>query len=590
MTQYILVAVAWPYANGRLHLGRVVGAYLPADIFGRYQRLRGSRVLMVSGSDVHGTPITIAADAAGVPPLDFFTPIHRNFLESQQALGISYDLFTHTDTANHQRVAQDIFRRLVENGYIYERPQQLLYSEQERRYLPDRYVQGQCPHCGFADARGDQCEQCGRILDAVELINPRSTVDGSRPVVRETTHLFFDLAAFSQPLLAHLAQHEDHWRTHPLNFTRSFIAQGLQPRPFTRDLDWGIDVPLPGWEGKKLYIWAENVVGYLSASIEWARLQGTPDAWRDWWTNPHARSYYFLGKDNIPFHTIIWPAQLLGVGDYVDGRSLNLPYDVPANAYLTLEGRKFSTSRNHAVWLDDLLSRYDPDAIRYYLTAIMPETADADFSWEGFVQRHNGELVAAWGNLVHRVLSFAYRHWGAVPPPGVQRPFDRELLAHIETGFAQVGELLAAVKLRAALQVTLALARAVNRYLDQAPWYGVIKTDRAAAATTVYTALRAIDTLKVLFAPFLPFSSERLHALLGYSVPLFGTQRIITVEEANQSHRALVYDVRLASGRWQVSKLEAERPLAQPTPLFQKLDEAVIAEERARLFGDQVVG
>lgn len=583
MSKHILVAVAWPYANGRLHLGRIAGAYLPADIFARYHRLSGHHVLMVSGSDSHGTPITIAADRQGVSPRALFEQYHIDFLHSQRALGISYDLFTHTDTENHHRVARDVFRTLYDNGFITPRTQRQLYSETEQRFLPDRYVEGICPLCGADDARGDQCDTCGQLLDAVDLINPRSTLDGSRPVVRETTHLYFDLPQFSRQLLAYLDSHAHHWRPSVLNFSRRFIEDGLRERPFTRDLDWGIDVPVSGWEGKKLYIWAENIVGYLSASIEWAHNRGRPDAWKAWWYNPDAESTYFLGKDNVPFHTIIWPAELLGVQRlYEDDphKQLNLPHDVPANQYLNLEGRKFSASRNWALWLPDLLARCDPDALRFYLTAILPETADSDFTWQQFVQRNNGELVAAWGNLAHRVLHFAYSHWqGYVPAPGDLRPDDRALLAQIEAGFDTVGNLLAAVKLRPALQETLALARAVNGYLERAPWFRVVKTDRQAAATTVYTALRAIDSLKILFAPFLPHSSETLHRLLGYTQPLFGELRIETFHEATRSHDALVYDAANAAGRWQPSELPPGQQLKRPLPLFTKLNKAVVARE-----------
>ena len=456
----------------------------------------------------------------------------------------------------------------------------MLYSESEQRFLPDRYVEGTCPTCGYRDARGDQCDECGRLLEATELTDPRSSSNGSRPVVRETEHLFFNLPAFSEPLLAYLESHADHWRPNPLNFSRSFIEGGLKPRPITRDLDWGIPVPLPGWEEKKLYIWFENIIGYLSASIEWARNRGEAEAWKAWWYEPTARSYYFLGKDNIPFHTIFWPAELLGVERLYEedpGKRLNLPYDVPANAYLSLEGEQFSTSRNRAVWLPDALGRYDADAIRYVLAATLPETSDSDFTWAGFVSHNNNELVATWGNLVNRVLTFATQHWdGRVPEPGPYRKVDRDLLAQIEGGFETVGALLAAVKLRAALGEALGLARAVNAYLEQAPWYRVIQTDGEAAATTVYTALRAIDSLKVLLAPFVPFSSEKLHRLLGYERPLFGRQEIASYDESGRGHDALVYDGSEASGRWEASGLEPGQRLERPVALFRKLDEGGI--------------
>ncbi len=586
MSKHIFIGIAWPYANGRLHLGRVVGALLPADIFARYHRLKGNHVLAVTGSDAHGTPITIAADAAGITPKAYFEAVHQEFLTSQLDLGISYDLFTHTDTENHHRVAQDLFCKLYQKGFITPKTQTLFYSESEQRFLPDRYVEGTCPHCGFEKARGDQCDDCGQILDPTELINPISTRDSTTPTVRESEQLFFDLGAFEDELLAYLDEHEHHWRPNPLNFTRGLIAQGLKQRPFTRDLDWGISVPVPGWEHKKLYIWAENIVGYLSAAIEWANNNGKPDAWRDWWTNPNAKSYYFLGKDNIPFHTIFWPSELIGIQNLypqsADER-LNLPYDVPANAYLTLEGQKFSTSRNHAVWLGDVLESYGPDVVRFYLSAILPENQDANFSWDDFVRRNNNELVATWGNLVNRVLKFADKHWGHVPLPGGKRPFDEALEQEIKQGFETVGELIEAVKLRAALNETFRLARQVNAYLDIAPWYQVIKTDRDGAATTVYIALWAIDCLKTLLSPFLPFSSQSVYEFLGYNEQLFGKTTIETFHEEHQQHDAFVYDAEGAVGKWEPSKLPVGQILKRPFPLFKKLDESVVAVEKAKL-------
>jgi methionyl-tRNA synthetase len=590
LTDRIHVSVAWPYANGDLHVGHLAGAYLPADIFARYHRLKGNDVLMVSGSDSHGTPITVEADKRGQSPRALFEHYHHRFLETQRAIGISYDLFTHTDTENHHRVAQDIFLRLHEREFLYRARQRQLYSVSENRFLPDRYVEGTCPICGFADARGDQCDNCGNLLDALDLINPRSKTDGSTPEVRETEHFFFDLAPFTERLLAYIEEHAGHWRPNVLNFARNYAQSGLKGRPVTRDIEWGIPVPLPGWEGKRLYVWFEAVMGYLTASIEWAQNAGRPEAWKDWWYDPSTRIYNFIGKDNIPFHTVIWQAELLGVERlYEDdpGKRLNLPYDVPANEFLNIEGAQFSKSRNWAVWLPDILERYDPDAIRYYVAAVMPEARDTDFSWSEFVRRNNDELVATWGNLVHRVLSFAYRHWeGIVPDPGELRPMDQELIAQVEGGFDTVGGYFGDVKLRAALTEAFALAKAVNGYLDRAPWFGAIKQDRAAAATTVYTALRAIDSIKVLVAPFLPFSSERLHRTLGYRHPLFGEQQIVSYQEASRPHEALVYDGSSASGRWEPSRLAPGTPLERPEPLYKKLDDEIAEQERTKLGGE----
>jgi methionyl-tRNA synthetase len=587
MTATIHVSVAWPYANGDLHVGHLAGAYLPADIFARYHRLKGNRVLMVSGSDSHGTPITVEADRRGQTPLSLFEHYHRRFLDTLQATGISFDLFTHTDTENHHRIAQTLFLRLHQNGHLYLDTQRQLYSETQQRFLADRYVEGTCPVCGYEAARGDQCDKCGSLLDAVDLIDPVSKIDGARPVVRETEHFYLNLPAFSQRLLAYLESHADHWRPNVIHFARNYIQAGLKGRPVTRDIEWGVRVPLPGWQEKALYVWFEAVMGYLTATVEWATNTNQPQAWKDWWYAPEARIYNFLGKDNIPFHTVIWQAELLGaerLDDADHGQHFILPYDIPANEFMNVEGAKFSKSRNWAIWLPDILQRFDPDPIRYYVTCLMPETRDSDFSWEEFVHRNNDELVATWGNLANRVLSFAYRHWGGnVPAPGPLRPFDAELLEQVEGGLETVGGLIEAVHLREALSEAFALARAVNGYLDRAPWFSVIKTDREAAATTVYTALRAIDTLKVMLSPFLPFTSERLHAALGYTSPLQGSLRIETFTETVRDHQALTYAAEEASGEWAPSQLAPGQQLQSPQPLYRKLDDSVAEEERARL-------
>jgi methionyl-tRNA synthetase len=542
---------------------------------------------MVSGSDSHGTPITVEADRLQQSPRQLFEHYHARFLESLLAMGISFDLFTHTDTENHHRLAQAVFLRLHDNGYLKRATQRQLYSEEQGRFLADRYVEGTCPVCGFESARGDQCDNCGSLLDAVDLIQPTSKIDGSRPVVRETEHIFLDLPAFADRLLPYFEERAAIWRPNVINFARNYVRDGLRPRPVTRDIEWGIRVPLPGWEDKALYVWFEAVMGYLTASVEWAANTGQPDAWKDWWYSPQARIYNFLGKDNIPFHTVIWQAELMGAERLENGDSpqvFNLPYDVPANEFMNVEGAKFSKSRNWAIWLPDILQRFDPDPIRYYVTCLMPETRDTDFSWEEFVRRNNDELVATWGNLANRVLSFAYKHWeGVVPTPGELRPMDLEILQQVEAGFEIVGSHIAAVRLREALNQAFALARATNGYLDRAPWFSAIKQDRQAAATTVFTALRAIDSLKVLLAPFLPHSCQQLHALLGYDDRLFGRLYIETFREETRDHQALVYRLEGASGSWAPSQLPPGQILRQPTPLYRKLEDEVAAAERSRL-------
>ena len=585
MSKKVLVSVAWPYANGDLHVGHLAGAYLPADIFARYHRLAGNDVLMVSGSDSHGTPITVHAEQEGVTPREIFERYHAHFLETQKAIGISYDLFTHTDTANHHKVSQDVFLRLMEKGYLYSETQKQFYSESLQRFLPDRYVEGTCPHCGYAEARGDQCDNCGRLLDALELGDPRCKIDGSTPVVRETEHFFLDLEKLEPDVLAYLEDGEKaHWRSNVLGFSRNYVKGGLHGRPITRDIAWGIPVPLDGYEDKRLYVWFEAVIGYLSASIEWSKLTDDSEAWKAWWYNPEALTYYFIGKDNIPFHTIIWPAELLGLGQlYEQDHAFNLPYDVPANEFMNIQGSQASKSRNWAIWIPDLLSRYDPDAVRFYLSSVMPETSDSDFSWEDFVLRNNGELVGIWGNLVNRVISFTAKHFGEVPEPGEFDDTDRALLAASEDAFEKVGACLAAAQFRAALSEALGLAREANRYLEvKSPWVQ-IKQDRAAAGTSLYVAMQAIHALRVLLAPFLPFSAEKLQEMLGYEFSLFGEQRIEEVEGEDRPHAVLRYDGSKGQGHWGFTLLPAGRPLAKPKPLFKKLDESVIAEELERL-------
>ncbi|MBI3177724.1 MAG: methionine--tRNA ligase [Chloroflexi bacterium] len=589
MTETILVAVAWPYANADIHVGNITGAYLPADVFARFHRLQGNRVLMVSGTDAHGTPITVRADAEGIPPQEVYERYHRRFLDLFLKYGLAYDLFTSTHTENHFKVSQDIFLALKDHGCLYTETEKQWYERGKGRFLPDRYVEGECYICHYPNARGDQCDNCGNLLDSTQLINPRAK-GGGELELRDTEHFYLDLGKLAPDLKRYLGAGKDHWRPNVINRSRQDAAE-LRGRAITRDLDWGIPVPVAGWpeSGKCLYVWFEAVIGYFSASIEWSHNHGTPEAWKDWWYDPDAKTYYFIGKDNIPFHAVIWPAQLIGARRLYEtdaGKTLNLPYDVPANEFLNLEGQKISGSRNWAVWGLDSVERYDPDTLRYYLIANMPEAKDSDWSWAEFVARNNNELVATWGNLANRVLTFAYKNFdGRVPDPGDLRAEDTALLAKVDAGFAGVGQLLEAVKLRAALSEALRVASEVNRYLDvRAPW-SEIKTDRAAAAKTIYTALRAIDSLKIVFAPFLPFSSEKLHGYLGYDGSLFGAQKIETFAEPARTHEALTYDPAGATGQWQPSRLKGGQPLRPPAPLFKKLDEAVAEEEVARLHG-----
>jgi methionyl-tRNA synthetase len=594
MTERILIAIAWPYANAEIHVGNITGSHLPGDIVARYHRLKGDEVLMVSGTDSHGTPVTLAADKEGKPVEEVYRKYHDGFLELFEGFGITYDLFTTTHTANHFKVSQSIFLALKQNGFLFTQKSMQWYSPGAKKFLPDRYVEGTCYICGYEGARSDQCDRCGNVLEPEKLLNPRAKTGDGALELHETEHFYLDLSKLEPDVVRFLRERAPHMRETVLGESLGKIeSEGLKPRPITRDLDWGIPVPVEGWEGKCLYVWFEAVIGYLSAPVEWAQVSGNPDLWREWWTNPNAKQYHFIGKDNIFFHTCLWPAQLMGAGqEFMEifaeekGVRLTVPYDVPANQFMNLEGQKISGSRNWAVWGRDALTRYDPDALRYYLTINMPENRDSDWDWAEFVARNNNELVATWGNLANRVLSFAHKNWdGCVPEvdPAALGDADRALLDVIEGGFESVGRELDAVHLRAALGEAMKLATAVNQYLDQsAPW-SAIKTDRDGAARTIYTALRAIDSLKVMFAPFLPFTSEKLNGFLGYDVPLFGEQHIETIEDSLGTHTALRYRPPNNGGQWQPSNLKPGTSLNQPQALFKKLDESVIEAERARL-------
>ncbi|MGB2584095.1 MAG: methionine--tRNA ligase [Dehalococcoidia bacterium] len=551
MPERIFIGVAWPYANGPLHLGQIAGAYLPADIFARYHRIKGNEVLMVSGSDQHGTPVTLRAEKEGKSPEEVVSRYHQGFLDCWEKLGISFDLFTTTGTLNHAQVVHDLFLTLLDKGYIYKDKMVLPYCSNCRRFLPDRYVEGTCPYCHHPKARGDQCDECGKPLNPADLIDLSCGICGEAPEIRESEHYFLRLSSFSEQLKPWV-QEQSHWRQNVFNFTLSYLAEGLRDRAITRDIDWGVSVPVPGFEEKRVYVWFEAVIGYLSASKEWAESCGDSERWRDFWQGD-VKSYYFIGKDNIIFHTVIWPAMLLGYGD------LNLPYDVPANEFLTLKGKQLSTSRNWAVWLPDYLERYDPDPLRYQLSIGMPETSDADFSWQEFVRRNNDELVATYGNLVHRVLTITYRNFdGRVPAAGDVDADSETLLSKAEATLNKVDDLLYGCHFREAMREAMALAQEANRYLDaKAPWK-TIKEDRDSAATALSTALGVICCLKTVLYPFLPFSSGKLHRLLGFEGTVEG-------------------------GDWSISAPQTGQKLASPEPLFTKLDDEIVDEENNRL-------
>ena len=509
----VLVAVAWPYAQGPLHLGHLAGANLPADIYARYRRSVGDDVIMVSGSDVHGTPITVKADQLGVSPDDIVAKYHGEFLDTWDAMDIQWDLYTTTGTETHKRVAQDFFLALLENGYLYRHTTEQYYDESEDRFLPDRYVEGTCPHCGYADARGDQCDNCGRTLDPTDLIDPRSKMSGSKPVLRETEHYYWRLSEFEEPLLEWLNSREG-WRPHVVNFAKGMVSDGLHDRSFTRDLNWGIPIPVDDLgPGKSIYVWWEAVMGYLSAAQEWAEIQGTPDAWKAWWEDPDAESYYFLGKDNVPFHAIYWPALIMGHG------GLNLPTDVPANQFLTFGGEKASKSRGVGRPLSWYLDRFDTDGLRYALAQSLPESNDSDMSDDEIVRRINDELVAAWGNLVNRVVSMTGRYFdGVVPAPGDLDAIDEAAMAGRIATLAEAGDALDGVKLRAGIARGMQGAQEANVYLNEREPWRTAKTDEQRTATTLWVSLQQIAAIAVALSPYLPGTSRSVLEALGVDV------------------------------------------------------------------------
>jgi methionyl-tRNA synthetase len=583
--------VAWPYASGLRHIGHVAGFGVPSDTFARYHRLRGNDVLMVSGTDEHGTPVMVAADAAGESPRETAERFSALIRDDLRDLGLSYDLFTRTTTANHYHVTRDLFRTLHEKGYIFEQETLGAFSGSTGHTLPDRYIEGICPICGFDGARGDQCDNCGNQLDPIDLVEPRSKIDGTTPVFRETKHLLLDLPAFKEQLTSWIEGQTD-WRPNVRLFSLNFVRE-LKPRAITRDLDWGVPIPVEGYEDdpdKKIYVWFDAVIGYLSAAIEWASIRGTPDAWREWWQSPDAEHTYFMGKDNIVFHTVIWPSVLIGYeegGELGGGKGpLHLPDNVASSEFLTMEGKKFSSSRGVQILVQDFLSRYDPDALRYFLSIAGPETQDTDFTWSEFVRRNNDELVATWGNLVNRTLQSAYKNFGAVPTPGELTDADHALLGEIARGFDSVGELIEAARFKAALQEAMRLAGLGNQYVaEQAPW-ALLETDRGRAGTILFTALRAVDSLKVLLAPFIPFSAQRLHEYLGYDDVLAGPLELRTVDDGGgREHVVLTGDYAAwTGGRWAPSELPAGQALREPSALFVKLDpDQVVADELARM-------
>ncbi len=596
---HVLSAVAWPYANGPRHIGHVAGFGVPSDVFSRYMRMAGHDVLMVSGTDEHGTPILVAADAEGVTARDLADRNNAVIVQDLHDLGLSYDLFTRTTTGNHYLTVQEMFRTVHRNGYLVEQTTQSAISPSTGRTLPDRYIEGTCPICGYAEARGDQCDHCGNQLDATDLVDPRSKIDGETPSFVDTQHYFLDLPALADALGEWLDGREATglWRPNVIRFSQNILKE-IRPRAMTRDIDWGI--PVPGWEDqptKRLYVWFDAVVGYLSASIEWARRQGTPEAWRDWWNDPETLAYYFMGKDNIVFHSQIWPAELLaydGRGDrggepgtYGD---LVLPTEVVSSEFMTMESKQFSTSRGHVILVGDLLTRYQPDALRYFICAAGPETSDSDFTWAEFVQRTNSELVAGWGNLVNRTATMIAKSFGEVPPCGPLEPVDEDVLATVRGGFDSVGDLIGRHRQRAGVAEAMRCVGEVNKYLTLTePYKMKDEAQRERLGTVLHVAAQCVLDCNLLLAPFLPHAANRVWAVLGGDGELVPMPRIEQVEDLDPGSGAglgpypVITGDYTATPRWESRPVVVGTPVAKPTPVFTKLDPSVVEAERERL-------
>lgn len=503
----IVVNVAWPYANGTIHLGHVAGSLLPADLFSRYNRLIGNEVLMVGGSDMHGTPITISAEKAGMTPEQYAEKYHQINKKAIEDMGIEYSLFNKTHCQTHIEITQKLFLDLRDHGYIYTKGTDQYYCPKCARFLPDRYVEGVCPKCGAEKTRSDQCDACGTTFETGDLLKPYCTLCGSEPEIRNTEHFFLKLSAFREPLLRYL-EDKDYWRANVKAFTKNWLEDGLNDRAITRDMSWGVPIPVEGWDDKVIYVWFEAVIGYLSASIEYSRMIGKPDYWEAFWKDPEAKHYYFIGKDNIPFHSIIWPAILMGEG------GLDLPYDIPANEYLMINGGKLSKSRSNggAIDIPSVLSRYDADSIRFYLSINMPDTHDTEFTWDDLDTKINNDLVATLGNYYHRCLSFTKKNFGSIPA-GETSP---ETVAEIEKTLDEYRELMSVCDFKRAIKAVMELARYGNRYFDSVKPWALIKEDRDACGAAMNEAFRIVKALCVMMWPFLPRSSEKIWGYLGY--------------------------------------------------------------------------
>ncbi|PIE21728.1 MAG: methionine--tRNA ligase [Arachnia propionica] len=577
----VLAAVAWPYANGPRHIGHVSGFGVPSDVFARFMRMRGHNVLMVSGTDEHGTAIQVKAEQEGLTARETADKYHRVIATDLQGLGLTYDLYTRTTTPNHYRVVQEMFTALHDNGYITAQTQLGAISPSTGRTLPDRFIEGTCPICGYDGARGDQCDDCGNQLDPADLKNPRSRINGETPKFIETEHFFLDLPKLADALGEWLDGRTE-WRPNVLKFSHNLL-EDLRPRAITRDLDWGVPVPLDGWRDakmKRIYVWFDAVIGYLSSSIEWARRSGDPEAWRKFWNAESAQSYYFMGKDNIVFHSVIWPGMLLGANGQgaVGGQAsealgeLQLPTEVVSSEFLTMKGSKVASSRGASIFVGDFLAEFGPDTLRYYIAVAGPENQDTDFTWEEFVRRNNFELANEWGNLVNRSISMAFKNVGAIPEAGELTAADEALLAESRRAFETVGDQIAARKFKAGITEAMRIVGLANKYLsDQEPWKK--KDDPVRRDTILHVALQVVSDCNTLLTPYLPHAAQRIFEQLGGQGVWSGQPELQEVSEGDFAYPILTGDYAAAQAVWESRPIVPGTQLCKPSPLFAKLDE-----------------
>jgi len=506
----VLVTSAWPYINVTPHIGNLVGSVLSADVVARYYRLKGEEVVMVSGSDEHGTPIEVEAIRLGVKPKDLTDKNHARVAELFKRWGISFDNYTRTESPVHKEFVQQHLMKIYNNGYIFTQETEMLYCERCQRFLPDRFVEGKCPHCGHVPARGDQCDACGRLLEPTTLIEPYCVICKGKPVVRKTKHWYFDLAKFSDKLAEYISENKQ-LPANAKNFSLNLIKEGLKPRAVTRDVSWGIPAPFPGAEGKTIYVWVEAVLGYVSATIEYFRNRGDPEGWKAYWFDKNAKTLYFIGKDNIPFHTIILPALLMASHE-----NYNLPWNVSATEFLQFKGEKASKSLRIGIWIDEALELFPPDYWRYFLIATRPETKDSNFSWEIFAEKINADLNDTYGNFVHRTLSFINKHFDSrVPEPGNLDAGDNQVLESLKERVNEIAGNYEACRLQAAASGVMGIARLGNQYLNEKEPWNLIKRDKAKAATTMYVAVQLVKALAIISAPIIPFTAEELWKTLN---------------------------------------------------------------------------